>query len=130
MYFLIQMIVNGVAIWLTSLLLGGISMDLPPNTFQAILYVAVVALVFTLVTFWIKPVVKVLSIPLLILTLGLFFFVINALMLMLTSWLTGLLGFGLVVDGFWWALGGSIVISIVSALINGLLPGPQPPVRG
>ena len=54
-----------------------------------------------------------LSIPFIILTLGLFLLVINALMLMLTGWLAGELDIGFHVDGFWTAVGGAIVITIV-----------------
>ncbi|HZK06387.1 MAG TPA: phage holin family protein [Actinomycetaceae bacterium] len=122
MSFLIRLIVNGVAIWLTSLLLDGIEMDLPGDTLQAIIFVGVIALVFTLVNMIIRPVVKVVSLPLLLLTLGLFSFVVNALMLMLTGWLSDQIGYGLTVDGFWWALGGSIVISIIATILNAALP--------
>lgn len=125
MRFLLSTLVNGVAIWLTSLLLDGIHMELPDDFWRGVLYVGVVSVIFTVVTIWVKPVVKVLSIPLLLLTLGLFFFVINALMLMLTAWISGLIGFGLTVDSFWWALGGSILISIFGAILNAVLPEPR-----
>lgn len=122
MSFLIRLIVNGVAIWLATLLLAGLHMDLPSDTPAAILYVAVVALVFTLVNTVVRPVVKVLSLPITILTLGLFWFVVNALMLMLTGWISQQVGYGLHVDGFWWALGGSIVISLISMVLSAVLP--------
>ena len=57
----------------------------------------------------VRPVVKFLSLPFIILTLGLLIFVINALMLLLTSWLAGQLGLGFHVDGFWTAVVGAIV---------------------
>jgi putative membrane protein len=62
----------------------------------------------------VRPVVTFFSIPFIILTLGLFLLVINALMLMLTAWIAGGIGIGFHVDGFWNALGGSIVITVVN----------------
>nr|NLD39693.1 phage holin family protein [Actinomycetales bacterium] len=123
MSFLIRLLANGVAIWLTAQLLAGINMDLPADTLAAIVYVAVVALLFTVVNMLVRPVVRALSFPLMLLTLGLFGLIINALMLMLTGWLSDRVGYGLQVDGFWWALGGSIVISIIATLLNAVLPG-------
>ena len=61
---------------------------------------------------------KLLSIPLLIVTLGLFIFVINAVMLRLTSWVSGLLDLGFHVDGFWPAFFGGLVVSVVSLLLS------------
>ncbi|HHW82597.1 MAG TPA: phage holin family protein [Actinomycetales bacterium] len=122
MSFLIRLIVNGLAIWLTSLLLSGINMDLPDDALPAILYVLVVAAIFTGVQMIVRPIVKTLSFPLMLLTLGLFGLVINALMLMLTGWISNQLGYGLFVDSFWWALGGSIVISILATVLSAVLP--------
>ena len=65
------------------------------------------------VSAFVKPVVTFFSIPFIILTIGLFLLVINALMLMLTAWIAGGIGIGFHVDGFWTALGGSIVITLV-----------------
>ena len=73
-----------------------------------------VALILGLVSNVVRPVVTFFSIPFIILTLGLFLLVINALMLMLTAWIAGGVGIGFHVDGFWNALGGSIVITIVN----------------
>jgi putative membrane protein len=74
----------------------------------------VVALVLGLVSSVVKPVVTFFSIPFIILTIGLFLLVINALMLMLTAWIAGGLGTDFHVDGFWNALAGSIIITIVN----------------
>ena len=81
--------------------------------------------IFGLVTSFIRPIVNFVSIPLIVLTLGLMLLVVNALMLMLTSWIAGQLDLGFHVDGFWVALGGSIVISLASAILEALLPKPQ-----
>ena len=67
----------------------------------------------------------VLSIPFLILTLGLFYFVVNALMLLLTGWISGLIGWGLWIQDFGWALLGGIIISIIAGLLNIIAPAPS-----
>lgn len=81
-----------------------------------------VALVFGVVNTFIRPVVAFLALPLYLLTLGLMYFVVNALMLELTSWLAGQVGVGFHVEGFWTAIGGSTVISIVGWLVGRVLP--------
>jgi putative membrane protein len=79
-----------------------------------ILPLLLVALILGFVSSFVRPVVTFFSIPFIIVTLGLFLLVINALMLMLTAWIAGGIGIGFHVDGFWNALGGSIVITIVN----------------
>jgi putative membrane protein len=77
-----------------------------------------VALILGLVNAVVRPVVKVLSLPLVLLTLGLFLLVINALMLFVTEWLAGVFGIGFHVYGFWTAVGGAIVITVVTWLVQ------------
>ena len=72
------------------------------------------SLVLGIVSMFVKPVVKVLSLPFIILTIGLFLLVINALMLLLTSWVAEQADIGFNVDGFWTAVVGSIIITIVT----------------
>ena len=62
--------------------------------------------------------VKLLSLPFILLTIGLFLLVINALMLLLTEWIADLVGIGFHVDGFWNALLGSIIITLVTGFID------------
>ncbi|MGV9250685.1 phage holin family protein [Streptomyces sp. NPDC003697] len=81
-----------------------------------------VALVFGLVNLVVKPIVKVLTLPLFILTLGLITLVVNALMLLLTSWACGELDLGFHVDGFWTAVLGGLIVSVVSWVLNLALP--------
>ncbi|AWE51282.1 MULTISPECIES: phage holin family protein [Streptomyces] len=81
-----------------------------------------VALIFGLVNFVVKPVVKLFSLPLLILTLGLFTLVVNALMLLLTSWLADKVDLSFHVEGFWTAVLGGLIISVVSWALNVVLP--------
>ncbi|MEU5000979.1 MULTISPECIES: phage holin family protein [unclassified Streptomyces] len=82
----------------------------------------VVALLFGLVNFLVKPIVKVLTFPLFILTLGLITLVVNALMLLLTSWLADKFDLSFHVDGFWTAVLGGLIISVVSWAMNVVLP--------
>lgn len=122
MGFVIRFIVNAVAIWVAALLLDGLHLAEGEDTGTQVLIVAIVALVFTLVNMIVKPLVKLLSFPLYILTLGLFSLVVNALMLMLAGWISTSLGFGLEVEGFWWAVAGGLIIGIVSWALTLVLP--------
>jgi putative membrane protein len=107
----------GVAIWLVqNITLTG------DSTGHKALTLVLVALVFGVVNWLVKPVVKLLSFPLFILTLGLITLVVNALMLMLTSWLSGKLNLDFHVSGFWAALIGGLIISIVSWAMHMVLP--------
>ena len=77
-----------------------------------------VALVFGVLNASIKPLLQLLSLPVIILTLGLFIFVINAMMLLITSWVSGLLNLGFHVDGFWDAFFGGLIVTVVSLLLS------------
>ncbi len=107
-----------VAAWL----FAGIRFDGPTSgqaeLTEKLLPVLLVSMIMGLVSIFVEPVVKLLSLPFIILTIGLFLLVINALMLRLTSWLAGQAGIGFHVDGFWTALFGSIVITIVTSFVN------------
>ena len=121
MKILIWVVVNtlalGVAVWL----LDGITLtgDSDTNRFLKLLAVGVI---FGLVTAFVRPIVNLISLPLIVLTLGLMLLVVNALMLMLTSAISGGLNLGFHVDGFWTALWGSIVISLASLVLEAILP--------
>lgn len=111
---LIRLVINAVAIAVTASLLPGIEVS-QQNYAGTII---VVAIIFGVVNAVIKPILAVLTCPLYILTLGLFTFVMNALMLMLTSWISDQVGLGFHVDGFWTALIGSIIISLISFILS------------
>ncbi|GAA2073150.1 phage holin family protein [Aeromicrobium halocynthiae] len=89
-------------------------------TEDRLLTLAVVAAVFTLVNQLVSPVIKFLALPFIVLTLGLALLVINALMLLLTERITDLVGVDFVIEGFWWAVAASIVISVVNAVLASL----------
>lgn len=104
----VRLIINALALWAAAWAVPGV-------TFRGELWgLFVVALVFGLVNALVRPVVRFFSLPLLILTLGLLTFVINALML----WLTAALTESLVVTGFWAAFWGALVVSVVSFFLS------------
>ncbi|MCX5377161.1 phage holin family protein [Streptomyces sp. NBC_00091] len=120
--FVVKTLANAAALAVAIWLLSGITLDDGSTTGRRALTLILVALVFGLVNFIVKPVVKLLSFPLFILTLGLFTLVVNALMLMLTSWLAEKFELSFHVDGFWTAVLGGLIISIVSWAVNLALP--------
>lgn len=121
MRFLIWVTVNALALAAATALLDGIRVT-GDTTQDQVLTLILVALVFGVVNAIISPVVKLLSLPFIILTLGLFLFVINALMLLLTEWISNAFGLGFHVDGFWTAVLGAIVITIATWVLELVLP--------
>jgi putative membrane protein len=89
---------------------------------QKTIALLVTAVIFGIINVLIKPIVRLITLPLFVLTLGLITLVINALLLLLTSWLSEQLGYGVQVDGFWTAVLGALIVSIVSFLLSVLLP--------
>ncbi|KIF06799.1 phage holin family protein [Streptomyces sp. NPDC096136] len=120
--FVVKTLANAGALAVAVWLLSGITLDDGSSLGRRTVTLILVALVFGLVNLIVKPVVKLLSIPLFILTLGLFTLVVNALMLLLTSWLADKLDLSFHVDGFWTALLGGLIISVVSWALNLALP--------
>lgn len=84
-----------------------------------------VALIMGIVNSFVSPIIKILSIPFIIITFGLFLLLINALMLLFTEWLVNLFDIDFYVDGFWYAVGGSIVITVVTWVVGLLFGDPQ-----
>ena len=115
MSFLIRLLVNAVALWVATRFVTGVTYT------GAVLPIIGVALVFGLVNATIRPLLKLFTFPLYILTLGLFSLIVNGLMLLLTSALSGRLGLGFHVDGFWAAVIGALVVSLVSTLLGLLI---------
>lgn len=108
MKLIIRLVINAIALWLAATLISGI--ELSSNLWE----VLIVAIIFGLINALIKPVIKLISLPLIAVTLGLFTLVINAFLLLLTSWLSS----ALTVDGLIPAFLGAIVISLVSWLLS------------
>jgi putative membrane protein len=124
---LIRLGVNAAALWVAAGTVSGIALnkgahDGRGSVSQRLIMLLIVAAIFAVVNTVVKPIVKLFSLPLFILTLGLIIFVINALMLMLTSAISDAMNVPFHVDGFKAALVGGLVISFVSFLINVILP--------
>lgn len=118
--FLLRAVFSGFALWVVTVFVPGVRFVGGDTTWQKIGIVFVVAVIFGLVNAIIKPMVQILSIPLYILTLGLFHIVVNALMLWITAWITShTTHWGLEIDHFWWtAIWAAIVLSIVSWVLS------------
>lgn len=125
-----RVLINALALWVAAWLLPGIELGSEAatevsgnDTVGSVLSYLFVGLVFGIVNALVRPVVSLLSLPLTILTLGLFTIIINAGMLMLTSWLTSFTPIEFVVDDFFWtAILGAVIISLVS-LVAGSITG-------
>jgi putative membrane protein len=119
--FFIWVIVNALALAAATWLLGGITLTDASREDQVVTLV-LVALIFGVVNAVVRPIVKLLSLPFIILTLGLLIFVINALMLLLTSWICDQAGLGFHVDGFWTAVLGGIIVMVATWILEVVLP--------
>ena len=120
MSFLIRIIVNALALAAAVWIVPGLHLDAAgDDTVGLILSYIIVGLIFGLVNALVRPIVKLFSLPITCLTLGLFTIVINALMLLLTSRITQFTPAELHIDHFWWdAIASTIIISIVSAVLG------------
>lgn len=112
MNLIIRWIITAAAVWVAAEFVPGIDVG------EGFVNLLVVALIFGLVNAMVRPIVKGLACGIIVLTLGLALFIINALMLLLTSWLAGRFGYDFRVDGFVPALVGSIVITLVSWVLS------------
>ena len=115
--FAVRVLVNAVALWVAVVLVGGVDVE-AQTTAGKVGTVLAVAVIFGLVNAFIRPIALLLSCPLLILTLGLFTLVVNALLFWLTAAVSNALGAPFEVDGFWAAFWGALVVSIVSWLLS------------
>lgn len=112
----ITWVFNSIALFVATWLLSGLSYG---NDWWALL---ISGLVFTLVNFFLKPVLAILSIPFIIVTLGIFYFLINVLMLYLTHWIVP----QFTIASFWWAALAAIIISAVNWILRKLVePDPE-----
>jgi len=129
MRFLLRLVANAAALAVATWLVAGIQLT-AVGTGDKVLVLLVVALIFGIVNAVVKPIFTLVTACVVLLTLGLFLVVINALMLLLTSWLATQIGIGWHVDGFWSALLGSVIVSVVSFLLNAFVPEKNQPRRG
>lgn len=122
MRFIIRTIITAVALWAAVALLAGISYS---GAWWGLL---IVALIFGIINALVRPVLVLLSCPLIVLTLGLFIFILNAFLLWLTGEVSGALGVDFRVTSFWAAVLGGIIVGVVSTVLN-LLVGTKPARR-
>jgi len=122
MGFLIKIAVNAVGLWVAGLLVSGITLG-EGKFGSKFATIVLVAIVFGIVNAVVKPIAKLLSFPFIILTLGLFTFIVNAFMLQLTEWIADPLGLSFHIDHFFWdAVLGALIITIVSMVMNWVIP--------
>jgi putative membrane protein len=112
---LIRWVSNVVALYVAAWLLSGVTYG---DQWWMLL---VAAAVFTVVNAWIKPVVALLSIPFIVVTLGIFYFLINVLMLYVTDWVVP----DFEISTFWWGALAAIIVSVVNGILQPLLPDPR-----
>lgn len=123
----IRVLVNAFALWLTTLIVGGNGgqgiwiVPLGGGDYDYLITLLLIALLFGLVNGTLGKVVRAVSLPLYILTLGLFGLIVNGFLLWVVAWISDLAGFGLATGGFWWVVLAALVLSILSGIMNGLL---------
>ena len=115
MRFVVRLLVNAAALWVATRIVPGVSYS------GGVVPMLAVALVFGIVNAVIGTAAKIVTFPIIILTLGIFILVINGLMLLLTSALSSALGLGFHVQGFWAAFWGALVVSLVSTVLSLLI---------
>ena len=121
--FLVRLVINAVALWLTTLIVSGIQVVSyePNDTFATVLTFLIVALIFGVVNGIVGNAIRIVAFPLYVLTLGLLALIVNGFLLLIVAWISDLIGFGLHVDGFWWGVLGAIVLGIISWLLGIIL---------
>ncbi|MEV8213537.1 phage holin family protein [Leifsonia sp. NPDC077715] len=119
MRFLLRLIINAVALWLTTLIVSGVTVKpYAPDTTALVLTYLLVALIFGVVNAIVGTVIRVVAFPLYILTLGLISLLVNAFLLFIVSWISDAIGFGLHIDGFWSGILGALVLGIIAWLLG------------
>ncbi len=114
---LIRVLVSAAALFVATLVVSGIELT-AGSTLSKVITLIVVALIFGVVNAVLKPIVKTVGCLFYVVTLGLIAFVVNALLLLLTSWVAGKLSLPFHITGFWPAFWGAIIIGVVSWLLN------------
>lgn len=123
MRLVLRLLINALALWLTTLIVPGVKITpfAPGGTLETLLTVLLVAVIFGIVNGVIGNLIRVVAFPIYVITLGLISLIVNGLLLLLVSWITSLIGFGLVVNGFWWGVLGALVLGVLAWLIGILL---------
>ncbi|ROQ17831.1 putative membrane protein [Curtobacterium sp. PhB172] len=120
MRFLVRLVVNAVALWLTTLIVSGVSVTAfgDGRTTATVLTYLLVAFVFGLVNAVIGTLIRIVAFPIYILTLGLISFIVNAVLLLIVAGISDAFGFGLEVESFGWGIVGAFVLAVFAWLIG------------
>ncbi|WP_460517111.1 phage holin family protein [Humibacter antri] len=121
MRFLLKLIINAFALWVTTLIVSGVtvtSYDPIGGNFPLILTYLLIALIFGIVNGIVGTVIRIVAFPLYVLTLGLISLIVNGLLLLIVSWISDAMGFGLRVDGFWDGVWAALILAIISWLLG------------
>jgi len=122
MKFLTWLIANALAVGAAVWLFEGISLQGAETDTDKVVSLLVIGAIFGLITSFVRPIVNMLSLPLIVLSLGFMLLITNGLMLLLTDKVADTFGLNFQVDGFWTAFWGAIVISIAGVLVSAVLP--------
>ncbi|AIV39312.1 MULTISPECIES: phage holin family protein [unclassified Curtobacterium] len=120
MRFLVRLVVNAVALWLTTLIVSGVTVTPfgDGDTTAVVLTFLLVAFVFGLVNAVIGTIIRIVAFPLYVLTLGLISLIVNAVLLLIVAGISDAIGFGLEVESFGWGIVGAFVLAVFSWLIG------------
>jgi putative membrane protein len=123
MRFLVRLIINALALWLTTLLVAGVTVVpyTAGDTFATFVTYLIVALIFGIVNGILGTLIRIVAFPLYVLTLGLIALIVNAILLLVVSGISSLLGFGLRVESFGWGIIGALVLAVISWIIGAIL---------
>jgi putative membrane protein len=117
----IRLVSTAIALWISTLLLSGITLD-TPSTLKKVGTLLLVAVIFGVVNAVIRPVIKAVGCAFYVLTLGLVALVVNGLLFLLTSWIAGVLHLPFHVSGFLTAVLGALIVGVISWVINAVVP--------
>lgn len=123
---ILRILVNALALWLTTLIVGGPGDNgvwvtaFDSDTFSYVMTLLIVALIFGIVNATLGLVLRIVSLPLFILTLGLFALIVNGVLLLVVAGISDFIGFGLSVGGFWWGVLAALVLSILSSILGSM----------
>ena len=123
MRLIVRLLINAVALWLTTLIVSGVNVVpyAPGGTLELVLTFLLIAAIFGIVNGVIGNLIRIVAFPIYVLTLGLIALIVNGLLLLLVAWISSLIGFGLTVESFWWGVLGALVLGLISWLIGILL---------
>jgi putative membrane protein len=122
MSYLIRLAINAVALWITTLIIGGVNLT-ADSTVKKVFTLIVVAAIFGIVNAVLRPIIKTIGCAFYVLTLGLISIIVNGLLFLLTSWIAGGLNLPFHVDNFWpSAVLGAVIVGLISWGLSLVVP--------